>query len=134
MSYAYEALGADAEINQISSIFFSQENVERLQEKIKNEIYRESGGKYIMTENQDLNDLLQMMRYIYLRFGENLPHKPVRQVKKLNQLLVNFILPDMMSNIKQYHGYLDTISKPIELMPLPVSLNTSGRKNIKVSF
>ena len=68
------------------------------------------------------------MRYIYLDFGKNLPKEIVRQVKILNEKTINYLLPDILTNIKQYYGYIRDISTPITPLMRPMSTNTNGRR------
>ena len=52
----------------------------------------------------------------------------VRQVKKLNKLVVNETVPSIITNIKSYYGYLDDINKPRELIRRPINVNNKGSK------
>ena len=61
-------------------------------------------------------------------YGKNLQNEVIRQVKVLNELTVNYIIPDVITNIKQYYGYIKDISNPITPMIRPMSTNTNGRR------
>lgn len=125
---ANTVLRGTMEDNEVSRLFFSEENIKRIQKKIKVEVYERSQGKFKLVEDQDESDLIVIMRYIYLDYGKNLPNEIVRQVKILNDKTVNYLLPDILTNIKQYYGYIRDISTPITPLIRPMSTNTNGRR------
>ena len=116
------------EKNEISIMFFSNDNMKRIQQKIKEEVYRRTNGQYTLDEDQDESDLMITMRAIYLDKCKNLLDQPIRQVKLLNQQTVDYIVPDMITNIKQYFGYVKDINKPLTPMMRPMNVNNAGRK------
>ena len=116
------------EKNEITKIFFSNENMKRIQKKIKEEIYKRTKGQYSLEEDQDEADLTIVMRAIYLDKCKNLSEQPIRQVKLLNDQTVEYIIPDMLSNIKQYFGYIKDINEPLKPMLRPMNVNNAGRK------
>ncbi len=116
------------EKNEITKIFFSDENMSRIQKKIKEEVYKRTNGQYTLDEDQDESDLMIVMRAIYLDKCKNLNEQPIRQVKLLNQQTVDYIVPDMITNIKQYFGYVKDINKPLTPMMRPMNVNNAGRK------
>lgn len=112
----------------VSELFFSAENISRIQKKIKTSVYRLSNGKFRMDIDQNEMDLILVMRSVYLDNAKHLDKHIVRQVKALNQLLLNELMPDIMSNIKQYYGYLKEINEPLQPMPRPLNVSGAGRK------
>lgn len=118
------------EKNDITKIFFTDENIKRIQRKIKEEIYIRTKGQYKLEEDQDEADLTIAMRAVYLDKAKNLPDQPVRQVKILNQLTVDYVVPDMITNIRQYFGYIKDINQPLQPMMRPISVNKAGRRTL----
>ncbi len=116
------------EKNEITKLFFSNENVKRIQQNIREEVKIRTKGQYILEEDQDEADLTIVMRAIYLDKCKNLPGQPVRQVKLLNQQTIDYIIPDLISNIKQYFGYIKDINAPIQPMMRPMNVNNAGRR------
>ncbi len=116
------------EKNHITVVFFSDENMKRIQKKIKEEVIRRTKGQYQLDEDQDESDLTIVMRAVYLDKCKNLPGETVRQVKLLNQQTVDYIVPDLISNIKQYFGYINDINKPLQPMMRPMNVSSSGRR------
>ncbi len=114
----------------LGEVFFSPDNIKRLQNKIKKSIFIESKGKYKLQVDQNESDLLIVMRAVYIQDSYNAPYRIIHQVKELNEKVVNRILPDMISNIKQNEEYLNIIDKPIDPIPLPVNVSRAGRLSL----
>ena len=114
----------------LGEIFFSPDNIKRLQNKIKKSIFIESKGKYKLQVEQNESDLLVVMRAVYIQDSYNSPYRIIHQVKELNEKVINRILPDMISNIKQNEEYLNVIDKPIDPIPLPVNVSRAGRLSL----
>lgn len=111
----------------VGQVFFSEENIRRLQKQIKNEIYERTKHQYIVEEEQDPNDLLIPMRGIYMLHGKYLDYGIKHQVKDLNKKLVNFVVPDMVTEIKQYYGYLKDVNV-YEPINRPMNVSNAGRR------
>ena len=114
----------------LGEVFFSPDNIKRLQNKIKKSIFVESKGKYKLQIDQNETDLLVVMRAVYIQDSYNAPYRIIHQVKELNEKVINRILPDMITNIKQNEEYLNIIDKPIDPIPLPVNVSRAGRLSL----
>lgn len=124
---ASKDLGSDSEV---SRIFYSDRNIKRIQKMIKKEVNKKSKGKYKLEADQEEKDLLIVMSSIYRLKAKFLSNYPIRQVKKLNKDTVDALIPDLMTNLKQYYGYLDHINKPLKPNPLPTNVNNAGRRTL----
>lgn len=113
--------------SEVSSLFFSVTNIKRLQKMIRREIYNRSFGKFRLKEDQNILDLLIAMIVVYDQYGKDLATQVVRQVKRLNAELVQYVAPDMMTNFKQHYGYLWDIKNPISPLPDAINVNNAGR-------
>lgn len=114
----------------VSIAFFSNKNISNLQKYIRREIFKRSKGEYILDTDQDENDLLLVMRSIYLEYSRHLPTNIDEQVAKLNKYVLREIIPGMITNIEQQMLYLRDISQPIQPIPLPLNVNNAGRRNL----
>ena len=110
--------------------FFGEKNIQRIQEKIRREIYERSGRQYKMDVDQDREKLQVAMEDIYSNYSKNLPNHIRSQTKKLNEKLVDSLVPNMLTAIKQYYGYMKDISTPIEPMARPMNVNNAGRQTL----
>lgn len=114
--------------DNVTLLFFSKENIDRIQKLLRKEILKRSYGKFKLTGDQREEDVLVAMRAVYLGNAKFLNYQPVRQVKLLNKLVVDFVAPGMLTNIKQAYSYIDEINKPIQPMTRPLNVNNAGRK------
>lgn len=114
----------------LGELFFSPENIARLQNQIKKEIFIRSNGKYKLNIDQNETDLLVVMRAVYISDAVNSPYRIVHQVKELNHRTIERIIPDMLSAIKQDQKYLDELDKPINPIPRPVNISRAGRLSL----
>ena len=99
----------------VSSIFFSDSNVNLLQRGIYNKILNISAGKYNIGRQSD-TDLKIIMRSIYFQYGKNAPNNIKEQVLDLNTRVIDWCVPEILSNIKQSDKYIMDIST----MPVPL--------------
>jgi hypothetical protein len=122
--------GMQMENTKVSRLFFSDENIERIQKKIKSTVANKTNGQFSMDEDQDEMDLLVAMRALYLDHGKHLDDHIVRQVKILNQQLIDEIMPGILSNVQQYYGYQRDINRPLQPIARPLNVSGAGRKTL----
>lgn len=91
--------------SELSKLFFSDQNFKRLQRMIKEEVFKRSNGEFKLDLDQEQRDLFIAMNAIYKDFGRFLPNQVVRQVKQLNKKVIDEVVPGMLTEIRQYHGY-----------------------------
>lgn len=118
----------DIQLDKVGFKFFTKSNMRLLQQQIKDMIKTKTNGKVIMECDQDESDLLIAMRNIYLTEGRYLPDNIDFQVKRLNMRLLNKIVPDMITQIKQSWGYQKLINEPLHPIDRPISDSNRGRK------
>lgn len=122
--------GMQYEITPLSELYFSNDNIQRIQKKLKKEIKRQSGGKYTLDVDQDESDLILAMRAVFADNAKHLPNHTVRQVKELNNQTLDYIVPDMLSNLKQHSSYIKRLDQPIQTLDRPINVNSGGRKTL----
>lgn len=110
--------------------FFSESNIKRIQKMIKNEISIRSKGKIILKDDQSVDDLLIVMRTAYLEHGRFIQKNIVHQVKILNKQLIQDIVPSILTEIKQYYGYLRDINGPLNPIDRPMNVSNAGRRTL----
>ena len=121
----------DTQLDKVGREFFSKKNIIKIQNEIKSKVYLETKGKIILDDDQDDSDLLIVMRALYYQEGRFLPDDvmPIDyQVKKLNIKTINYLLPDLLTNIKQEYYYVKEINEPIKPIDRPVNVSIKGSK------
>ncbi len=114
----------------LGELFFSPENINRLQKMIKYEVFVRTQGKYKLEVDQNETDLLVVMRDVYISDSLNSPYRVVHQVKILNHRVVEKIVPDMISMIRQDDEYVKQLDRPLVPIPLPVNVSKAGRLSL----
>ena len=84
----------------------------------------------LMDDDQDEQDLLIAMTAIFKTHARHLPNNPNRQIKRLNTQVVDYIMPDMITGIRQHYAYLKEINEPIKPMMRPMNVSNAGRKSL----
>ena len=118
------------EKNCVNDLFFSQTNIDALQIGMKNLVASKTNGKHIIG-NQSENELMIIMRGIYLEYGQNLLTNVVEQVKDLNKKVLEFSVPRILVDLEQYEQYVKDASQVH--IPMERSTNVSNKGN-KVLF
>jgi hypothetical protein len=129
-SFATDALRGNWEVNDLSRGFFSKENTLVIQNAIRKTVYEKSGSKKYLIDDQSVDELTIIMRTMYLQYAQNLPHDIAGQIADLNQKVINWSVPHILSAVDHYQYYLNDISH----MPVPlsrsVSLSSAGTKSL----
>lgn len=114
----------------LSDLNFHQSNIDLLQESIIAAIYKhpETYGTKISKQSED--ELLIIMRSIFLQHSKNQPNNIQQQIHELNKLVLDYCIPNIVSAIKQYKGYIKYITKEPEVMEMPQFVNTKGDKTL----
>ena len=116
--------------NKLSQTFFGPDNTKVIQRGIKKEVYDRSGDKRWVIDDQSADELQIIMRSIFLQYAKNLDKDIPGQVKDLNDLVLEWCVPRILSEIGMYKYYLDDISKMPVPISHPVSQSSAGTKSL----
>ena len=129
-NFASDMLRGNWDHNALSDTFFTRTNVDRIQKEIRKEVYRISGPKQYVIDDQDVDELKMIMRAIYLQYSKNNPSNIEGQLRELNEMVIKWCVPRIMSEIEQYNYYLNDISHlPIPLEQ-PMNMSSAGTKSL----
>lgn len=106
--------------NELSINYFHINNINNLQNKIKENV-RVTANYDI--GRQDDNQLLIIMRSIYLTHSKNLSYNIQQQINDLNKLVIDEAVKQIIPNIKQYLHYINDISKPRHIISHPTNVS-----------
>ena len=127
----------------LTSLFFSKKNIDNLQNVIKYLVYKETS---YTIDDQSVNELLIIMRSIFLEYSahpklidENMSideknmllQKYTNEVKRLNELVINTVVPKIVSQMLQYVNYLKDASQQPQYMDRPVNDSVSGERQYR---
>ena len=128
----------------LSFLYFSKLNVENIQNVIKYKVYNATNT---VIDNQSVNELLIIMRSIYLEYSahpplikddmdpilkEKLTKMYTAEVSRLNQIVIDYVYPNVISGLQQYIVYLKDASTVPYRDQQPVSSdNVKGQKQYR---
>ena len=113
--------------NPISQVFFSQTNLDALQEAIRYQVYMKSCKKHIIGRQSD-TELKIIMRATYLDNAKHRSYDILPEVKRLNQLVLDFAVPRILQEINMYMTYKSDIDKLPDPMPRGQFASAKGTK------
>jgi hypothetical protein len=127
----------------LTFLFFSKTNIDNIQDILKFVVHRET--KYII-DNQSVNELLIVMRALFLEYSlhpkliteemsdkerSELLKKYTIEVERLNMIVINQVVPKIISQIQQYVDYLRDASEQPYYMDKPQNDSVKGQKQYR---
>jgi hypothetical protein len=129
-NFAADMLRGNWDKNPIASLFFTAKNVRTIQDTIRHQVLVRSGPKRYQIDDQDVDELKMIMRGIYLQYSKNNAFDVTGQVRDLNNIVIEWCVPRILSEIDHYHYYLQDISHmPIPLTQ-PMSMSSAGTRSL----
>lgn len=128
-SFAGDALRGNWERTPVSDTFFTRENVQRIQAAIRKGVYDATPHKYEISD-QSVEELTMIMRAMYLQYAKNSPYDIQGQIMTLNDMVVKWSVPRILSEVQAYAHYLNDISHLPVPLPQPIHLSSAGTKSL----
>ena len=113
--------------NALSRAFFCNDNMERIQSQIINNVFTQSQKKI---SKQSYQELQIIMKSIYLQYSRNLPTNIEEQVLTLNKYVIDYSVPTIINNVLEYNKYIQDITSPIPVMPRSVNASSKGDRSL----
>lgn len=101
--------------NMLSQIFFSQINIDGLQEAIRYQVYVKSCKQHVIARQSE-TELKIIMRAMYLENARHRQNDILPEIRRLNALVLDFCVPRILQEIKMYISYRNDINK----LPTPL--------------
>ena len=130
VNFASDMLRGNWDHTALSDAFFTRKNVNTIQAEIQKEVYRISGPKKWIIDRQDVDEIKMIMRAMYLQYAKNNEFDIEGQLQELNQLVIKWSVPRIMSEIEQYNYYLNDISHLPVPIQQPMSMSSAGTKSL----
>lgn len=111
----------------LSQTFFSQQNIQILQNGIRAGVYQRSNGQYVIAP-QDCDSLKIVMRSVYLQHAANQPNNIPQQVIELNKIVLNYCIQQVYSEAQGYMKYIYDVSTLAVPIAHPVMANNTDRE------
>ncbi len=131
--FEHDMLRGNWESNNLSRAFFSPENIQTVQNSIRKEVLVRSGNKGYVIDEQSVDELKIVMRGIYYQYARNLPRDIAAQVLDLNQKVIDWSAPHILSAVEHYYYYLKDISSMPVPMEMPQSMSSAGTRTLPLN-
>lgn len=107
------------------SAFFSPENVEYIQQRLRYDFYQTSG---MSIDRQKPEDLVAIMRSVFITNSRNAPDSVAEEVTIMDQKVIDLCIPMIARGVEQFFGYVrDASSLPV---PIPRGEATTIRGTV----
>ena len=104
-----DALTGTWETSELSNTYFSSQNIQTLQNGIRQGVYDKSNGIYMIGQ-QDVDTLKVIMRSIFIQHSAHLSDNIMGQVQELNKLVLDYCIPQVYGEAEGYMKYKHDIS------------------------
>lgn len=131
--FEHDMLRGNFESNPLSRAFFSAENIQVIQNGIRKAVFEQSHPKGYVIDEQSVDELKIIMRGMYYQYARNLPIDIAEQVLDLNQRVIDWSVPHILSAVDHYYYYLNDISHmPTPIEP-PKSMSSAGTRTLPLN-
>tara|TARA_B100001057_G_C22830088_1_gene943054 strand:+ start:1537 stop:2019 length:483 start_codon:yes stop_codon:yes gene_type:complete len=113
----------------LSNLYFSQSNIDYLQDEIVRQIYKRTNGKHRICKQSE-DELVIVMKSIYLQFSKHVQTNMQYQIDELNKKVLDYCVDNVYSNLLQYLKYVVDITKEQQVMDRPQSVDIKGEKTL----
>jgi hypothetical protein len=110
----------------LSQAYFSQQNIQIIQNGIRAGVYERSNGQYLIGP-QDCDSLKIIMRSVFLQHAANQPNNISQQIAELNKIVLNYCIQQVYSEAQGYMKYVDDVSTLVVPIAHPVQATSSDR-------
>lgn len=126
-----EPLVGQIDETPLSKAYFSDTNIQIIQNGIRAGVYRKSNGQYTIG-SQDCDSIKIIMRGIYLQYSINQTINISNQIEALNDMVLNYCIPKVYLEAQGYLKYLSDISTIALPIAHPIMASQNDKKNHKL--
>jgi hypothetical protein len=124
-NYSREAVSKQTQRTPLSDLYFSCTNIDAVQDAIRYQVFVQT--KLVVGRQSDA-ELKIVMRGVFLQHGRNNPNDIVGQVRELNGKVLEYAVPEVVSNLLQYQKYIvDASTMPMPLDRAPIATMKGSR-------
>jgi hypothetical protein len=113
--------------DSLSNAFFSQQNIQIIQNGIRAGVYHRSNGQYVIGP-QDCDSLKIVMRSVFLQYSANQPNNISQQIAQLNKIVLEYCIQQVYSEAQGYMKYINDASTLVVPISHPVMANDNDRQ------
>lgn len=122
-----EGVRGNLERTPLNQAYFSASNFQIIQNGIRKAVFDQTGT---IIDPVGSDDLFMIMRAIYLQYCRNLPTQIKEQIVDLNERIVAWCVPKIVSEISMFETYKKDISTLPIPMSHPVNISSAGTRSL----
>jgi hypothetical protein len=111
----------------LSQVFFSEQNIQIIQNGIRAGVYKRSNGQYTIGP-QDCHSLKIIMRSVFLQYSANQPNNITEQIAELNKIVLEYCIQQVYSEAQGYMIYVNDVSTLVVPIERPVMTSNNDRQ------
>jgi hypothetical protein len=111
----------------LSQVFFSEQNIQIIQNGIRAGVYKKSNGQYTIGP-QDCDSLKIIMRSVFLQYSANQPNNISEQITELNKIVLDYCIQQVYSEAQGYMTYVNDVSTLVVPIERPVMTSNNDRQ------
>lgn len=117
--------------NLLNKTFFSNENIKIIQNNIRKNVWLQTDKKRIIG-NQSEEELIIIMRSTFLQYAKNNDNNITEQLEQLNKLVSEWCIKEIITQIKQYVGFVNTLDKNVVPLEYGMYMSNAGTKSLNL--
>lgn len=117
----------DIEPTAVMLVLFSKANIDYLQQEMINQVYQKSCGNFRISR-QSTDEILIILRSMYLQYSRNLPFDIEGQVAELNKQFLLYAVPNILTRAQGYLGYMRDQITPNKFIANPNYISSAGTR------
>jgi len=111
----------------LNQAFFSEANIQHLQDEIRYRVWEKSEKKYVI-DQQRPDDLKTIMRAYYLQYQINVEANAAQELADLNERVLKYCVDDVLGSINMWLYNRNQILNYPEQIGRPINANIYGTK------
>lgn len=117
--------------SKLSIAFFSKENISYIQDNIRYHVWLKSDKKSIIGKQNEY-ELTVIMRSVYLQNSLNQEDNIQNQIKTLNDIVLNYCIKQVFSQVTQYVNYQKELNSDRFIMSHSMNVSSRGEKSLEM--
>lgn len=114
------------ERTRLSDAYFSQNNIQIIQNALRKGVYDRSNQK-ILVDQQPQDQIVSVMRSMFYQHSKNLDNNISQQIQELNNYVINFCVNQVFNEAVAYLKYKEDSSKMHVPMSAPLYSNKTDK-------
>ena len=114
------------ERSQLSEKYFSKNNIELIQNSIRKGVYDKSNQRILIDKQQE-DQIVLVMRSMYLQYSKNLDINISKQIEELNTHVLNYCITSVYNEAVSYLNYKEDASSMHKPMQHPIYSNKTNK-------